>query len=270
VSDNLDGVPITSIVSKYQAGLPGGNYLKVWSNHSLPDVMRIVRERGIRTVVVEYPDRPDFGIIHFSDERMYIRHNQAQITENEERHISRYRFALNFIPAGSTVLDAACGSGYGSVILSELATKVIGVDCSEKAYTYAIKENALPNIEYRREDLTKLSFEPGSLGAVVTLETLEHLDHATAARYLAQISTWLVPGGVVVASSPMLRYQDGKPFVTNPYHINEMPKSDLLKTVSASLPGFTVHFYHQKQQRFVPLQQENSGFCLVVARKPYA
>ena len=51
---------------------------------------------------------------------------------NEEmtsEHINRYRFATALV-GNQRVLDIACGSGYGSFILSEKASSVIGIDIS--------------------------------------------------------------------------------------------------------------------------------------------
>src|SRR6266480_544461 len=50
-------------------------------------------------------------------------------TEGEiaHEHWHRYFFARRFV-AGRRVLDVACGEGYGSALLSEAATNVIGVD----------------------------------------------------------------------------------------------------------------------------------------------
>ena len=58
-----------------------------------------------------------------------------RVLPNDERtkflfqeHTIRYLFASQFT-VSKTVLDAACGSGYGSAILSESgATKVVGID----------------------------------------------------------------------------------------------------------------------------------------------
>ena len=43
-------------------------------------------------------------------------------------HCSRYLLARGFIKKGETVIDAACGHGYGSYLLSEVASKVYAYD----------------------------------------------------------------------------------------------------------------------------------------------
>ena len=81
------------------------------------------------------------------------------------------------------------------------------------------------------------------------------------------MASWVKPGGIVVISSPMLRYKDGKPYVTNPYHINEMPKSEFLELCLTAMPDFVFHFYYQSDRSFLPLLDENTGFCISVGRR---
>jgi 2-polyprenyl-3-methyl-5-hydroxy-6-metoxy-1,4-benzoquinol methylase len=195
--------------------------------------------------------------------------------ENVRRHIARYEFAAGFIPAGVAALDCACGSGYGTEILATRASEVFGVDRSAEAIGYARERHARPNIVYIRMPMEELRFPPGlsrpagGLGAVVTLETLEHVPLNVAHRFLRDHGRWLIPGGVLVASSPMLRYRDGQPYITSPFHVNEMPKAGLLAMFEELLPGsgWVKHYYRQEQEAFVPLLDEDTGFCVLVARK---
>ena len=55
-----------------------------------------------------------------------------------ELHLSRYRFAKSYC-AGKRVLDAACGTGYGSAVLAEAADEVHGIDKCGEAVAYAGK-----------------------------------------------------------------------------------------------------------------------------------
>src|SRR2546421_11896747 len=51
-------------------------------------------------------------------------------------HWHRYFFARRFV-AGRRVLDAACGEGYGSALLSEGASDVVGVDIDAATVAHA-------------------------------------------------------------------------------------------------------------------------------------
>jgi 2-polyprenyl-3-methyl-5-hydroxy-6-metoxy-1,4-benzoquinol methylase len=80
-------------------------------------------------------------------------------------HEKRYAFALSFC-AGKDVLDAGCGVGYGSAILAGAARRVVGVDRSEEAISYARERYARPNVEFVVDDLLELGQPDGEFDVV--------------------------------------------------------------------------------------------------------
>jgi 2-polyprenyl-3-methyl-5-hydroxy-6-metoxy-1,4-benzoquinol methylase len=205
---------------------------------------------------------------HLSPEHLLIDlAEDSDRPENEQRHIYRYKFASNFIGPNDKVLDGACGSGYGSAIMSSNGANIMGIDAHHEAIKFANQHYAGKSVEFMVGEIGKLEFLDASFDVIVSIETLEHLPNAICREYLHDIGCWLKKGGILIASSPMLRYRDGKPYVTNPYHINEMPRSELLDMFEMSLPGFVFQFFYQDETRFLPLLDEHSGFCILVARK---
>jgi 2-polyprenyl-3-methyl-5-hydroxy-6-metoxy-1,4-benzoquinol methylase len=211
-----------------------------------------------------------------SPERIYP--DPWHADENTRRHIARYEFAASHIPAGATVLDCACGSGYGAEILAGKvsgAKVVVGVDKSAKAIDYALAHHSPRGVSYACQRLEDFRGGPCCVDAVVTLETLEHIPRDVCRRFLQDAGCWLRPGGVLVASSPMLRYRNGEPYITSPFHVNEMPRAELLAMFEELLPaagaagaaGWVKHYYHQEQEAFLPLLDEDTGFLVLVARK---
>lgn len=85
-------------------------------------------------------------------------------------HVARYEFAAQRL-RGKRVLDLACGCGYGSWILHEAGNDVTGVDISEEAIEYADRHYKGP--AYACQDASQTT---GTYDALVTFETLEHLD----------------------------------------------------------------------------------------------
>jgi SAM-dependent methyltransferase len=236
--------------------------------------LRILRENEINILPVVENNNTLIGFITlhmlikcFSPERLYMTGEENEMNDNEERHLARYRFAQNFIKSSSVTLDCACGSGYGSKILSASSKKVTGIDLSEEAISFAKKNNSLKNTEYIQKNLDNLDFQNSSFDSIVSIETLEHVPYEVFLRFLDNINHWLKDGGVFIGSSPMLRFKEGKPYITNPYHINEMPKEQFIKSIKDKLPNFEIHFYYQDQDIFLPLCEEDTGFCIVVARK---
>jgi SAM-dependent methyltransferase len=136
-------------------------------------------------------------------------------------HEKRYRFALPYV-AGLTVLDAACGVGYGSAILAEQAERVVAVDLSEDAVAYARGRYARPNVEYRTADLLAPDLPDAAFDAVVSFETIEHLPDREA--YLGHVTRMLRPGGVYLVSTPRVDETTETP--ENPHHRVEYDRRD--------------------------------------------
>lgn len=115
-------------------------------------------------------------------------------------HQARYDFSVPFV-VGRRVLDAACGSGYGSAKLAARgASSVVGVDISERALGHARATYHHPNLRYLQADVTKLPFEDASVDVVTSFETIEHVDIAEGA--LAELTRVLIPNGILVVSTP--------------------------------------------------------------------
>ena len=61
-------------------------------------------------------------------------------------HLHRYAFAKEFVK-DKTVLDLACGEGYGSAMLAEEAEQVTGIDINECAIKHATATYVKSNLE---------------------------------------------------------------------------------------------------------------------------
>ncbi|WP_028862526.1 methyltransferase domain-containing protein [Psychromonas aquimarina] len=247
----------------------------IQENALVSDAFRLMTELKINQLPVVDEQLQVLGYLDYhsvanemSPEQLFIDLNETQLTENENRHLARYHFAAQFIEPDKKVLDCACGSGYGSKLLADNRLKVTSVDLCDKAIRHARDKYRSDNIDFICRDISQIDFAANSFDAVVSLETLEHVPNDVCRQYLSNIDKFLKPGGMVVASSPMLRYRNGQPYITNPYHINEQPKAELLAMFKTLLPDYVLHFYHQKETKFVPLTDEDTGFCILVARKP--
>lgn len=89
-------------------------------------------------------------------------------------HVARYEWLAKTIPGKCTVLDIACGIGYGSNILARAGHDVVGMDIDAEAIAYARKHYAHPRVRFEVRD----GSSPGELGkfdVAVSLETVEHI-----------------------------------------------------------------------------------------------
>jgi len=88
-------------------------------------------------------------------------------------HLDRYKFAKNYCQ-DKRVLDGACGTGYGSAVLSETAQDVVGIDCANDAVNYANATYANEKTHFQKEFVESTPFQSDSFDVVVSFETIEH------------------------------------------------------------------------------------------------
>lgn len=89
-------------------------------------------------------------------------------------HVSRYFLARGWVMPGETVVDAACCTGYGSNMLSQVAGKVYGFDVDEGCIQDAKDIWGKDNITFEVRDLNTCELPEADV--LVSIETIEHLD----------------------------------------------------------------------------------------------
>lgn len=151
-----------------------------------------------------------------------------------DAHTMRYHWAAQFLRPYDTVLDAACGLGYGSTILfhNSPCARVLGLDNSDYAIRYARSAygSVTPQLEFTVRDVTDLSHLPDrSVHAIVSFETLEHL--ADPLPFLRECRRVLIPGGRFICSVPN-NWADETGKDPNPYHFQVYTKKKLLEQLS--------------------------------------
>ena len=78
----------------------------------------------------------------------------------QQNHIQRYLFAEKIINNGEDCGDFACGTGYGSVILSKKANSILGIDLNEKVISEITKRYSnIPNVSFENKNLLEINFE---------------------------------------------------------------------------------------------------------------
>jgi ubiquinone/menaquinone biosynthesis C-methylase UbiE len=140
-------------------------------------------------------------------------------------HWHRYH-AIQHLVAGKRVLDVACGEGYGSALLSRLASAVSGVDISNEAVTHATAEYLTQkNLKFIEASCTQLPFADHSFDVVVSFETIEHITEHDS--FLDEIKRVLTTDGLLIISSPnKAEYSDARNF-QNEFHVKELYRDEL-------------------------------------------
>ena len=150
-------------------------------------------------------------------------------------HLLRYQWASGFT-AGRVVIDAACGTGFGSELLARTgAARVVGIDRSVETVEACRNMWAHPNLEFDTGSLEELSARINeTVGCVVCFETLEHVEHPEKA--VEAIKAVLEPGGLLIGSVPgeMDRLEE------NPYHLHLFTRDSLHKLLGRSFANVAI------------------------------
>jgi ubiquinone/menaquinone biosynthesis C-methylase UbiE len=172
-------------------------------------------------------------------------------------HWHRYAFARRFV-AGKRVLDAACGEGYGTALLGATASTIVGVDIDGPTVAHAsARYGDGARVSFVEGSCSELPLPDASIDVVVSFETIEHLHDHDQPRMLAEFARVLVPGGMVVISSPNKRlYSDERSYV-NEFHLHELYRDDLARLLE---PEFSAQrWYHQRIATWSGIWAESAG-----------
>ncbi len=170
--------------------------------------------------------------------------NLERVLPNDERtkflfqeHVIRYLFASQFVTS-KTVLDAACGSGYGSSILLESgAKKVVGIDNSSEAIEYCEKNYKKENLEFKKDNCEKINLDT-QFDVAVSFETIEHLKNQD--NFLSEIKRVLKNDGIFIVSTPNTEtYPSG-----NPFHSKEFTESEFKQFLGKYFSNITIFYQY--------------------------
>lgn len=196
------------------------------------------------------------SVMQFADERLNPPKEQKNRIE-KNNHLERYRFAANWlktkIPKQSTILDIACGFGYGSDIVSAfLNTGVIGIDIDPKTIQSAKQTYKNIHCTFAVGDIRNLHhIRSGSISAVICFETIEHISLADGEQALSELHRVLSPSGYLIISSPNRFWTQLIHLVKkNPFHIHEYFPNELKQVLEKT--GFSI-IERFGQFRFNPL-----------------
>ena len=132
-------------------------------------------------------------------------------------HVARYDFASRFC-LDRSVVDVACGNGYGTKYLAGFATDCLGVDIDAEAVELATSLYAGEGCSFRCDDCRSIGSYGRKFDVAVSFETVEHIEAQAQKEFIDAVAEALTPGGTLIASTPNRLIWENR----NPFHVNEL------------------------------------------------
>jgi SAM-dependent methyltransferase len=151
-------------------------------------------------------------------------------------HVARYAFARLYTP-GKRVLDAGCGTGYGSAELAQSAAEVTGVDIAADAIEYAKANYPIAGLRFIESSCTSVPLPPDSFDVLAAFEVIEHLTDYRS--FLDESARLLTREGLFIVSSPNKRYytETRAEIGPNPFHEHEFEPAEFVRELERVFPN---------------------------------
>ena len=153
--------------------------------------------------------------------------------ENENWPLEKYYFVQKYITPDSIVLDAACGTGFGSMLLAQKAKKVVAIDIDEPSIKRARASFSKDNLNFLEADVKKTTFPDDYFDVIVSIETIEHLTEADQALFLQELKRVLKKEGVLIISTPDKEVALAQGFCYGDFHEKEFNKEEFLELLKS-------------------------------------
>jgi ubiquinone/menaquinone biosynthesis C-methylase UbiE len=172
-------------------------------------------------------------LVEFTGERVIPGEVNADLWSE---HVARYAFVRRYAQ-DKRVLDAGCGTGYGSAELAQSAAAVTGLDIAAEAIEYARANYPLPGLRFLESSCTAVPFPAESFDLVVAFEVIEHLANYRA--FIDEAARVLTRDGLFIVSSPNKRYYGKTRTETgpNPYHEHEFEADEFVRELERVFPN---------------------------------
>jgi 2-polyprenyl-3-methyl-5-hydroxy-6-metoxy-1,4-benzoquinol methylase len=132
----------------------------------------------------------------------FYKMNYNKFDMYQKSHYKRYVYAQQLIKKGDIVGDFACGSGYGTMMLAEKASLVIGADINEDVVNEVKKRyKKSQNTEFIHSNVLDLEFQ-NKFNKIISFETVEHLKEEDISELFKIYHKALKNDGELIFSTP--------------------------------------------------------------------
>lgn len=170
------------------------------------------------------------------EERLKLGQYYSHVVKNDTRFLlfslSRYKFAVKMIgeEPKKKVLELGCNEGLGTLLLSENAETVMGVDFDEQSVAWANDNFKGNNLSFICDDF--LGKHYGEFDSVVSLDVIEHISPENTGLFFDTITKNLTRHGVCLIGTPNAVASKYASEVNKEGHINLFTVKRLRKQLS--------------------------------------
>jgi SAM-dependent methyltransferase len=181
--------------------------------------------------------------------------------EASKMFYANYQWA-SIYTQGQVVLDCACGSGYGTDIIAQNCTSVVGADVDQAILKYAVEHYRKEKVSFRCFSITAIPYPDSFFDVVVSFDTIEHVRDDF--RVLPELKRVTKENGCIIISTPLRNYrkEQGEEGILDLTHIREYAAYEWLHMLSLHFgdaefftrdQDFAFHAVHSKDYTGSPM-----------------
>lgn len=144
------------------------------------------------------------------------------VVKNNLRHLlfslSRYKFASKMMGSREAVLDVGCSEGLLTMMLTDCARRVVGVDFDQDAISHAQATLGSERVEFICEDIMQKSI--GTFGGIVAFDVIEHIEQKNENAFIRSLADNLEQDGLCMVGTPNITANEYASATSRIGHIN--------------------------------------------------
>ncbi len=117
--------------------------------------------------------------------------------------LSRYKFVSRVVKKSDTVLEVGCGSGLGSIFVSQHCKSVCGIDIKTTEIHEANSLKNSKNVQFLKKDLFEMN-DSQKYDVVFALDVIEHMNEKKGKMLLEKMGRLTKKNGLTIIGTPSI------------------------------------------------------------------
>lgn len=179
-------------------------------------------QKVIESIYKKYP----YGVTLSSEYAHFIDNDILKLLTR----LARYKFVARLIKKTDNVLEVGCGSGIGSIFLSQHSKHVTGIDIKTTEIKDARLVNRRKNVSFQVIDLYDLP-QSQKFDVVCALDVIEHFSVKDGEKMIAKMSKHVRSNGMLVIGSPSIYSYPHQSQLSRTSHIKCYDQAELVELI---------------------------------------